>query len=120
LISLSDYNGQDNPTSFYGEFSICSDGPTNLNQYEKIGKIYFLQQKYFKLIFLGSSIHNLAKSVCLFIDSIVFLLSKIFRMVIMMNIIYPVSIQMEKLSMIFKMIYQIMKLKIYKQKELHQ
>jgi hypothetical protein len=38
---LSDYSGPDNPNSFYGEFSICSDGPTNLNQYEKIGKICF-------------------------------------------------------------------------------
>ncbi len=40
IVVFSDYNGHDHPTSFYGEFSICSDGPINLNQYEKIGKIY--------------------------------------------------------------------------------
>ena len=35
---FSDYSGPDNPNSFYGEFSICSDGPANFNQYEKIGR----------------------------------------------------------------------------------
>ncbi|CAF1023237.1 unnamed protein product [Rotaria sordida] len=44
-LVVSDYSGTDNPTSFYGEFSVCSDGPANLNQYEKI----------------GSSIHNATK-----------------------------------------------------------
>ncbi|CAF4602738.1 unnamed protein product [Rotaria sp. Silwood1] len=44
-LVVSDYSGVDNPTSFYGEFSVCSDGPANINQYEKI----------------GSSIHNAAK-----------------------------------------------------------
>ncbi|CAF2391956.1 unnamed protein product [Rotaria sp. Silwood2] len=44
-LVVSDYSGVDNPTSFYGEFSACSDGPANLNQYEKI----------------GSSIHNAVK-----------------------------------------------------------
>ncbi|CAF4986225.1 unnamed protein product, partial [Rotaria magnacalcarata] len=34
---LSEYNGVDNPTSLYGEFSGGSDIPANLNQYEKIG-----------------------------------------------------------------------------------
>ncbi|CAF0944452.1 unnamed protein product, partial [Adineta steineri] len=40
-----DYSGVDNPNSFYGEFSVCSDGPIIPNQYEKI----------------GSSIHHTAK-----------------------------------------------------------
>jgi hypothetical protein len=40
-LFFSDYSGADNLTSFYGEFSVCSDGPANANQYEKIGKIEF-------------------------------------------------------------------------------
>ncbi|CAF1240131.1 unnamed protein product [Adineta ricciae] len=44
-LVVSDYSGPENANSFYGEFSVCSDAPTNLNQYEKI----------------GSSIHHTAK-----------------------------------------------------------
>ncbi|CAF3639551.1 unnamed protein product [Adineta steineri] len=44
-LVVSDYSGVDNPNSFYGEFSVCSDGPIIPNQYEKI----------------GSSIHHTAK-----------------------------------------------------------
>ena len=42
LCFCSDYSGAENPTSFYGEFSVCSDGPANVNQYEKIGKLYLI------------------------------------------------------------------------------
>ncbi|CAF1426007.1 unnamed protein product [Adineta ricciae] len=44
-LVVSDYSGPENANSFYGEFSVCSDAPTNPNQYEKI----------------GSSIHHTAK-----------------------------------------------------------
>ncbi|CAF1237248.1 unnamed protein product [Didymodactylos carnosus] len=36
-ILVSDYNGIDNPTSVYGDFSVCSIGPVHPPQYEHIG-----------------------------------------------------------------------------------
>lgn len=60
----SDYSGGENPTSLYGDVSVCSDGQTQLNQYEKIGQFEgfsFINDRLW--VPLGSSIHPITKMV---------------------------------------------------------
>ena len=62
---FSDYSGPENVTSFYGEFSVCSEGPANINQYEKIGRrVDYIFISKSLVYFSGSSIHNMTKPVC--------------------------------------------------------
>ena len=63
ICTFSDYSGPENVASFYGEFSVCSEGPANLNQYEKIGTRVIHRSIGKTCSFLGSSIHNVTKAV---------------------------------------------------------